>query len=147
LDFGADRVVARDTEDFVEVAMQETGGRGVDLVIDSLGADILPRSFDALRPFGRVINIGEAAGEPDFNVRKKLYERSTSLAGFEMVHAGPGSRRWRASVRRIVQSIESGRLQIPIAGEFPMDRIRDAHSLLESRKASGKVLIRIGEPT
>lgn len=144
LEFGADRVIARDSEDFVEVAMEVTQGRGVDIVIDSLGADILPRSFDALRPFGRVINIGEAAGEPDFEVRKKLYERSTSLAGFEMIHAGPGSRRWRAAVRKVVRSIESGRLQVPIAAEFPMERIREAHNFLESRKASGKVLIEIG---
>lgn len=144
LEFGVDRIVARDSEDFVDVAMEDTQGKGVDLVIDSLGADILPKSFDALRPFGRVINIGEAAGEPDFEVRKKLYERSTSLAGFEMIHAGPGSRRWRASVRKIVQSIETGRLMIPIAGEYPMDRIREAHAFLESRAASGKLLIEVG---
>ena len=70
----------------------------MDLVIDSLGASVLPRSFDALRTYGRVINIGEAAGEPEFNVRKKLYERSTSLAGFEVLHAEPGSERWAAGV-------------------------------------------------
>ncbi|HEV7434132.1 MAG TPA: zinc-binding dehydrogenase [Pseudorhizobium sp.] len=144
IDLGADRVIARDSEDFVEVAMEVTQGRGVDLVIDSLGADILPRSFDALRPFGHLINIGEAAGEPHFDVRKKLYERSTSFAGFELIHAEPGSRGWRASVRKVARSIETGRLRIPIAGELPMERIGEAHALLESGRVSGKLLIEVG---
>lgn len=143
LEFGAERVIARDEEDFVEVAMQVTAGRGVDLVIDSLGADILPRSFDTLRPFGRVINIGEAAGEPDFSVRKKLYERSTSLAGFEMLHAQPGSARWRTSVTALAEHIADRTLCLPIAKEFNIDDIRDAHAFLERRMASGKVLIKV----
>jgi NADPH2:quinone reductase len=143
LGFGAERVIARDMEDFVEVAMQVTEGRGVDLVIDSLGADILPRSFDALRSFGRVITIGEAAGEPDFPVRKKLYERSTSLTGFEVLHVQPGSSRWHASVAAIAEHITEGNLRIPIAEEFGIDDIRGAHAFLESRKASGKVLIKV----
>ena len=144
IEFGAERVIARDSEDFVDVAMEVTRGRGVDLVIDSLGADILARSFDALRPFGRLINIGEAAGEPDFAVRKKLYERSTSFAGFELIHAQPGSRGWRASLRKVVRSIETGRLRIPIAGEYPMNRIAEAHAHLESGRVSGKLLIGVG---
>lgn len=142
--FGADRVIARDSEDFVDVAMEVTQGRGVDLVIDSLGADILPRSFDALRPFGHLINIGEAAGEPHFEVRKKLYERSTSFAGFELMHAAPGTRRWRAGLRKVVRSIETGRLSIPVAGEFPMERIAEAQAFLESGSVSGKLLVKVG---
>lgn len=144
IELGADRIIARDSEDFVEVAMEVTQGKGVDLVIDSLGGSILPRSFDALRPFGHLINIGEAAGEPNFEVRKKLYERSTSFAGFELIHAEPGSRGWRASVRKVVQSIETGRLRIPTAGEYPIERIGDAQTFLESGKVSGKLLIEIG---
>ncbi|MGF7158858.1 NADPH2:quinone reductase [Rhodoligotrophos appendicifer] len=143
IDFGACRVVARDEEDFVEAAMAETAGKGVDLVIDSLGGEILPRSFDALRPYGRVINIGEAAGEPHFDIRKKVYERSTSLAGFELLHAVPGSRRWRLGVRRVMDALASGTLTIPIAAEFPFSQIHQAQAFLESRNAVGKVLVTV----
>lgn len=143
MDLGASRVVARDREDFVDVVMAETHGKGVDLVIDSLGGEILPRSFDVLRPYGRVINIGEAAGDPHFNIRKKIYERSTSLAGFELLHAVPGSQRWRLGVRRIIEALATGVLTIPIAAEFPLAQIRDAQAFLESRDAIGKVLVAI----
>lgn len=134
LALGAERVIARDVEDFVEVIMRMTDGAGIDLVIDSLGADILERSFDVLRPFGRLINIGEAAGDPEFDVRKALYRRSTSMAGFELMHAVPGSPRWNAGVRHVMQALEAGTLEMPIAAEFPLEEIRDAQALLESRR-------------
>jgi len=113
-------------------------------VIDSLGADILPRSFDALRTYGRVINIGEAAGYPDFPVRAKLYERSTSLAGFELLHAEPGSARWRRGLRYVVERLADGRLQVPIEGTYPLARVKDAHRRLERRGVSGKLLLKVG---
>ena len=143
LQFGAHRVIARNEEDFVAAALEETGGRGVDLVIDSLGGNILERSFEALRRFGRLINIGEAAGEPDFPIRETLYKRSTSMAGFEILHVGPGTPPWLAGVRAVVDALMSGRLQVPIAEVFPLHRIRESQALLESRRVAGKVLVEV----
>ena len=143
LAYGAARVIDSNTEDFVDVAMAMTDGRGVDLVIDSLGADILPRSFDALRLFGRVINIGEAAGYPDFDIRPKLYERSTSLAGFELHHAVAGSPRWRRGVRYVLESLSAGWLEVPIEGIYALEDYRAAQARLEARGVSGKLLLKI----
>lgn len=143
LAYGADLVIDRSQEDFVAAAMAFTRGRGVDLVIDSLGADILPRSFDALRPFGRVIDLGEAAGYPDFAVRPTLYRRSTSYAGFELFHAEPGSRRWRRGERYVVDALSRGRLEVPIEGRYPMERCADMHRRLEARGVSGKLLLEV----
>jgi NADPH2:quinone reductase len=143
LEFGAGLVVERGREDFVAAALAFTGGRGVDLVIDSLGGDILPRSFDALRPYGRVINIGEAAGYPDFAIRPKLYERSASLAGFEVLHAASDLPRWRRGIRTVVEGIASGRLKAPIEGVFPFDQVRAMHRKLASRAVSGKLLLAV----
>ena len=142
--YGASRVVDRGSEDFVAVANDLTGGRGVDLVIDSLGADILERSFDCLRTYGRVINIGEAAGYPDFAIRPKLYERSTSLAGFELNHAVPGSARWRRGVQFVLARLADGRLKLPIEKRYPLAQVRAAQRHLEQRTVSGKILLKIG---
>lgn len=143
LRLGAHRVVARDEEDFVAAVMEETRGHGADLVIDSLGAGILEQSFDALRRFGRLINIGEAAGEPDFDIRKKLYQRSTSMAGFELVHACPGSRGWRTGVRKVVDAVARGQLSIPIDRELPLAQIGRAQACLEGRATQGKIVLRV----
>jgi NADPH:quinone reductase len=144
LAMGAQAVIDRSTDDFVEAALEITAGAGVDLVIDSLGGEILPRSFDALRHFGRLINIGEASGEPDFPVRKKLYERSTSMAGYELLHAVPGSPRWKRGLRAVTSWIASGELTMPIGATYPMERIADLHAAFENRTAEGKQLLRIG---
>ena len=144
LSYGAVQVVDRRNEDFVEAALTLTGGRGLDLVIDSLGADILPRSFDALRTYGRVINIGEAAGYPNFEIRPKLYERSTSLAGFELRHAEAGSPRWRRGLRYVLGGLEEGWLEVPIEGIYDFEDCRTAQRRLEARGVNGKLLLRTG---
>lgn len=143
-DHGAALVIDRSREDFVVRAMQFTAGNGVDLVIDSLGGDVLPRSFDALRVYGHLINIGEAAGEPHFTVRKKLYERSTSFAGFELLHAVPGSRRWRRGVSFVTRAAARGELRMPIGHVFPLEEVAAAHEVFESRAGTGKVLLDVG---
>ncbi|MGE0240390.1 MAG: zinc-binding alcohol dehydrogenase family protein [Parvibaculaceae bacterium] len=145
LAYGAHHVIDRSAQDFVAETMRITKGRGVDLVIDSLGADILERSFDALRPFGRVINIGEAAGYPSFDIRAKLYQRSTSLAGFELLHAKPGSPAWRRGLKAVLAYLEEGRLTMPIEAVLPLADAGKAHKLLESRQVSGKLLLEVGE--
>ena len=140
---GADLVVDTNRDDFVEAALEFTNGRGVDLVIDSLGADVLPRSFDALRTYGRVINIGEAAGYPDFDIRPKLYERSTSLAGFELHHARPGSPRWARGVRYVLDGLDGGWLDVPVQGIHALDDVRAAQRRLEGRGVAGKLLLEV----
>lgn len=141
---GAALVIDRSREDFVDYALRFTGGRGVDLVIDSLGGDVLPRSFDALRVYGHLINIGEASGDPEFPVRKKLYERSTSFAGFELLHAVPGSPRWRRGVRFVVRGLRRGDLRMPIGQVFALEEVARAHEVFESRSGTGKVLLDVG---
>ena len=140
---GAHVVVDTNQEDFVDVALEFTNGRGVDLVIDSLGADVLARSFDALRTYGRVINIGEAAGYPDFDIRPKLYERSTSLAGFELHHARPGSPRWARGVRYVLDGLAGGWLEVPVQGTYRLDDVRAAQRRLEGRGVAGKLLLEV----
>jgi len=93
--FGAHLVIDRSQIDFAEAVIAFTQGRGIDLVIDSLGGDVLPRSIDLLRTYGHAINIGEAAGYPDFDIRARLYKNSTSLAGFEVLHATRVPGLWR----------------------------------------------------
>lgn len=98
-----------------------------------------------MRPYGRLINIGEAAGEPDFPVRKTLYQRSTSMAGFEVLHAVPGSPVWRRGVRFVMAEAAAGRLRMPVAGVFPLADCANMHATFEGRMASGKLLLEVSK--
>jgi len=140
---GAHLVIDRSETDFVDAVIAYTGGKGVDLVIDSLGGNTLKRCFDAVRPYGRVINIGEASGYPDFDIRAKLYERSTSLAGFEILHAQPGSKLWRQGVDTVMDGFMSGQLQLPVVACFALQEAAKAHELLEQRGVQGKVILSV----
>ncbi len=64
LQFGAARVFDRTREDFVAGVLSLTGGRGVDKLLDSVGATVLDRSFEAMRTLGHVVSFGEAEGRP-----------------------------------------------------------------------------------
>lgn len=145
LDLGAERVIDRSRHDFVQEVMEHTHGRGVDLVVDSLGGETMWRSFDALAFYGRVVNIGEAQGWPEGDVRDlrdKLYERSTSLAGFEL-DVCEGTERWARGTRYCAERLASGRLAPSIARVFPFEQCREMFAALESRQLAGKCLLRI----
>lgn len=142
---GAELVIDRSQRDFVPEVMAHTNGEGVDLVVDSLGGETLWQSFDALALYGRVVNIGETQGWPEGAVRDlrdKLYERSTSFAGFEL-DVCEGTARWTQGTQYCLERLADGRLAAPIAQIFPFEQCREMFAALESRKLSGKCLLRI----
>lgn len=141
--YGAELIIDRSAEDFAVATRQFTGDAGVDLVIDSLGGDILPRSIDLLKTYGHAINIGEAAGYPDFDIRSKLYKNSTSLAGFEVLHAMRVPGLWQRGVAAVKEHLASGTLEMPVEKVFPFDAVPDLHRKLESRTVSGKLLLQV----
>ena len=145
LNLGAELVIDRSQRDFVPEVMAHTKGEGVDLVVDSLGGDTLWQSFDALALYGRVVNIGETQGWPEGAVRDlrdKLYERSTSFAGFEL-DVCEGTARWTRGTQYCLERLADGRLAAPIAQIFPFEQCREMFAALESRRLSGKCLLRI----
>jgi len=145
--YGADLVIDRSSEDFADAVRRFTNGEGIDLVIDSLGGDFLPRSIELLKTYGHVINIGEAAGYPDFDIRPKLYENSTSLAGFEVLHATRRADLWQNGIEEVLGALMSGALEMPVEQVFPFDAVHDLHRKLESREVSGKLLLQVSEAT
>jgi NADPH:quinone reductase and related Zn-dependent oxidoreductases len=141
LEFGASRVVNREEEDFVAAALEMTGGRGVDLLLDSLGALTLDRSFAALRTLGHAISYGEAEGRPFPNLWERMVPKSLTLTRFHMGHVQVGSADWRAAVSYVLAGIVEGWLRIPIEGTYPLREAAAMHARLESRKVAGKLLL------
>ena len=72
-------------EDFVEIAREATGGRGVDLVLESVGGDVLSGSLDALRPSGRLVSVGASSGHSTKRFRlHTLFELGITVSGFTL---------------------------------------------------------------
>jgi NADPH:quinone reductase len=143
LEYGARRVILSRSEDFEAVVMDVTGGKGVDLAIDSLGAKTLDRTFNIVRKLGKVISIGEAEGVPYANIRERLLPRSLTFTRFHLGHVEPTSALWQDGLRHVMSGILDGWLKVPIEQIYGLDQARAMQARIESRQLSGKLLLRV----
>lgn len=147
LEFGADRVILREKEDFVDVALDMTGGRGVDKVVDSTGASILDRSFDAIRPLGHVVSYGEAEGKPYPTLWERLVQKSLTFTRLHIGHLDYTSDAWRDGTRTVLDMIADKSLKVPVEGCFTLDTVNEMFDALGSRQTAGKLIMQIGDAT
>jgi NADPH2:quinone reductase len=128
--------------DFVEAVREATGGRGVDLVVDSIGGENLARSFEAAAYRGRIISVGSTAREPDRPDVSALRPGNKTLTGvFFGAELALHHDRVHPMVARHIADVASGRLEIVIDQRFPLSEAAAAHAYIESRKAFGRVLL------
>jgi len=144
LEYGAERVVVTRNENFEQAVLDFTGGRGVDLAIDSLGATMLDRTFNVVRKLGHIISIGEAEGQPFKNIRERILPRSQTFTRFSIGHVDAESPAWKDGLDYIPRGVVDGWLKVPMAGTFPMKEAAAMHRYLESRQAAGKLVLAIG---
>ena len=145
LEFGATGVIDRGREDFLAACQEASDGRGVDLVLDSVGAATLDRSFSALKILGHAVSYGEAEGRPFPNLWERLVPRSLTLTRFHLGHMDVHSHAWQAGLQHVLEGLAHGWLKMTIAGRYPLDRAAAMHTHLESRQVSGKLLLAVRE--
>lgn len=143
LEYGADLVMNRSQTDFVEATLDFTKGRGVDKVVDSTGASILDRSFDAIRPLGHVVSYGEAEGPPYPNLWEQLVKKSLTFTRMHLGHLDYGSDDWKNGYQAVLSAIMDETLKVPIEGTYAFEGVGDMFAALESRRLSGKVILRV----
>ena len=140
---GADILVNYREQDFVDVVRDATLGRGVDVILDNMGAKYLPRNVEALATGGRLVIIGMqggAKGELDINtlLRKRAAVHATSL------RARPAEEKASivASVREHVwPMIASGRVRPIVNSTHRLADAAAAHRELEASGHVGKILL------
>jgi len=145
LELGAARVVDRGREDFLTACQEASAGRGVDLVLDSVGATTLDRSFSALKNLGHAVSYGEAEGRPFSNLWERLVPRSLTLSRFHLGHIDVHSPTWQAGLDYVLEALAQGWLKMTIAARYPLDQAVAMHAHLESRQVSGKLLLAVKE--
>ena len=142
---GAADAINYKTEDFVERVMDITGGRGVDLVLDMIGGDYLPRNLKCLAEEGRHVSIavqrGAEATIPIWEVmRKRLVLTGSTLR--------PRDTAFKSLVadeltRTVWPYVEQGRLKPVIDSTFPLAQAPAAHRRMESGEHIGKIVLTI----
>ena len=144
-DLGADVAINYREEVFEQRVRQETGGAGVDVVLDNMGASYLPRNVACLAVGGRLIVLGLQGG------RKGELDLGMLLAKRATVHAAALRARPLEQKAAIVAEtqhavwpmVESGAVRPIIDRVLTLDDVVEAHALVESSEHIGKVLLRI----
>ena len=140
---GAKRAIEYRREDFVAILAEETGGRGVDVVLDMIGGEYMQRNFTALAPFGRLVMISFKGGRKialDFG---EFQEKQLLLTGSRL-RPRPIAEKGRLALelrRKTWPLIESGAVRPIIDATFPLEDAAKAHAHMEASNHVGKILL------
>ena len=142
-DLGADILINYREQDFVEVVRDQTDGHGADVILDNMGAKYLPRNVDALATSGRLVVIGMQGGvKGELNLGKLLRKRAAVLA--TSLRARPADEKASivGSVREHVwPMVADGTVRPIVHATVPLERVREAHQMLEDSSNTGKVVL------
>jgi putative PIG3 family NAD(P)H quinone oxidoreductase len=142
---GAERAINYRTEDFVDVVKQLTKGRGVDLILDIVGGDYIPRDLASLALEGRLVVIGFMGGDTaTIDFRRVLGRRLTITGSTLRPRSVAEKGEIAAALRKEVWPLlENGKVKPLIYRTFPLGDAASAHRLMESSEHVGKIVLTV----
>ena len=141
-EYGADFVINYTTENIRDKVKEMTGG--VDVVFDPVGGDVFKQSLRCMKPEGRIVIVGFAAGDIPQIPANHLLVKNVDILGFYWGgYAKFMPDIYRESFKELSLMIERGQLRPHISHEFPLADAPKALDLLASRKSTGKVVIKV----
>jgi NADPH2:quinone reductase len=139
-EYGADVAISYGDADWTE-QVQAVAPRGVDVIVDSVGGSISAQSLELLAPFGRLVIYGAAAGELPQVPAKGLYSLR-SVSGFSwLAWLAAAPEQARRDLTEIAAHAAAGRLRVAVQETLPLDEVVKAHTLLEDRARTGRILL------
>jgi NADPH2:quinone reductase len=128
------------THDVVEEVMRITEKKGADVVVDSVGGEVLQGSILSLGYRGRVSTVGQAGRDRQKMDLSTLMGGNRSISGV-FLGAEIGTERVQKSIVSLIDRVAKGELKVVIDREFPLSEAAAAHAYIESRAAVGRVLL------
>jgi len=142
---GAERAINYKTEDFVEVVKAATGGRGVDVILDMVAGDYLPREISALADDGRIVIIAFLGGIKSTIDVSQVLRRRLTITGSTL---RPRPVEFKAAIANALRAnvwplLASGSIKPVIHATFPLAEAAKAHTLMESSQHIGKIVLTV----
>jgi putative PIG3 family NAD(P)H quinone oxidoreductase len=143
---GARHAINYRDQDFVAEVNRLTAGRGVDIVLDMVGGDYLPRNLDCLAEEGRHVSIAVQRGATAELIIPKLMQRRLTLTGSTL---RPRPAAFKSLVADELAAsvwpfVEQGRLKPIIHATFPLADAAEAHRMMEAGDHIGKIVLTVG---
>lgn len=139
---GCDEVILYRDEDVASEVRRMTGGRGVDVVYDSVGKDSFAGSLDSLRPRGLFVSYGNASGKaPPFEPVLLAEKGSLFFTRPTLAHYTATRAELDAAAEGVFRAIADGVIQPQIQQRYPLREAAAAHRALESRQTRGATVL------
>jgi NADPH:quinone reductase len=139
---GADEVILYTQEDFEAETKRLTGGKGVDVVYDSVGKTTFEKGLNVLRSRGMMVLFGGSSGAvPPFDPMQLASKGSLYVTRPTLPHYTATTEELRARSSALFNMIADGKLKLRIAHTYPLAEAQQAHRDLEGRKTTGKLLL------
>ncbi len=142
-ELGADRAINYKTEDFVAIAKEETGGKGVDVILDMVGGAYVQKNIDSLGLDGRLVQIAWLGGpKVEANFMRLMLKRLTWTGST----LRPRTVEEKAAIAQALETkvwplIASGQVKPVIHTTMPLAEAAEAHRLMESSAHIGKIML------
>lgn len=142
---GADRAINYKTEDFVAVAREATGGKGVNVILDMVGGEYVDRELKCLADDGRIAVIAFLGGTRATVNLSEILRRRLTISGSGL---RPRSVEFKGAIAKNLREkvwplIENGKIKAVIHKTFPLAESAKAHELMESSTHIGKIVLTV----
>jgi NADPH2:quinone reductase len=139
---GADEVILYTQQDFELETKRITGGKGVDVVYDSVGKTTFEKGLNVLRPRGYMVLFGGSSGAvPPFDLIQLSQKGSLFVTRPSLGHYMITTEELQRRASAVFGMILAGKLKVRIAHMYPLKDAKQAHQDLEGRKTTGKILL------
>lgn len=144
-ELGAELAIRYRQQDFVALTREWTGGRGLDVALDNVGAEAMQRTYSAMSPYGRVVTLMGTPGDTDAGA---AYNGNLTIHNVMMLTPmwlglRPRLRQQADRIGKAMALLAEGKLRIVIDRIFPLAEAAAAHRHVESRNVLGKVVLEI----
>jgi NADPH:quinone reductase len=140
---GCSHVINYREEDFVTMVKAYTGGKGVDVVYDSVGKDTFPGSLDCLKPLGMWVSFGQSSGPvPEFKITLLSQKGSLFATRPSVMHYVASRKDLVVSANELFEAIGSGKIKVQVNQTYPLSEAARAHRDLEGRLTTGSSVLK-----
>ncbi|HTD14028.1 MAG TPA: quinone oxidoreductase [Chthoniobacterales bacterium] len=141
---GADETILYKDEDFVARVKELTGGRGVNVVYDSVGLTTYQGGFEVLRPRGMLVLFGQSSGKvPPIDPIILFEKGSLFLTRPSLAHHSADRQELLHRSGTILGLVRDGKLRLRIEKRYLLEKVFQAHRDLESRATTGKLIVEV----
>jgi NADPH:quinone reductase len=138
---GADFAVDYNRPDWPKDVLGKTGGRGVDILLESIGREIFEQNFECLATFGRYIIFGSTRGPGKPFEPRRLMKKSQSISGIYLPVYLAKPDLLQEALQFFVEQVANGKLRPQVSQTLPLSQAAEAHRLLEEQKTVGVIVL------